>query len=46
MKCIRALFSVCLSFICEVAVGVGESDEGYQSTPTQTAPEQAGFGSD
>ena len=35
-----------LSFFCEVAVGVGGSDERDQSAPTQTAPQQVGFGSD
>ena len=32
-----------LSFFCEVAVGVGGSDERDQSAPTQTAPQQVGF---
>ena len=46
MKCVRALlFSVSLSFFCEVAVGVGASEEREQSAPAQTAPQQAGFGS-
>ena len=35
----------CLSF-SNVAVGVGEIDEKDQSAPTQTAPQQVGFGSD
>ena len=35
-----------LLFFCEVAVGVGGSDERDQSAPTQTAPQQVGFGSD
>ena len=44
MECIRALFSVCFAFFfCEVAVGVGGSDERDQSAPTQTAPQQVGF---
>ena len=30
-------------FSCEVAVGVGGSDEIDQSAPTQTAPQQVGF---
>ena len=34
------------SFLCEVTVGVGGSDERDQSSPTQTAPQQVGFGSD
>ena len=46
MKCTRALFSVCLSFFCDIAVGVGDGDERDQSAPAQTAPQQAGFGSD
>ena len=33
-------------FFCEVAVGVGGNDERDQSAPTQTAPQQVGFGSD
>ena len=33
-------------FFCEVAVGVGGSDERHQSAPTQTAPQQVDFGSD
>ena len=33
-------------FFCEVAVGVGGSDERNQSAPIQTAPQQVGFGSD
>ena len=37
----RALFSVCLPCFCEVVVGVSESDERDQSTPSQTAPQQA-----
>ena len=44
MKCIRALFLVCLPF-CDVAVGVGESDGRDLSAPAQAAPRQAGFGS-
>ena len=44
MKCIRALFSVCLSCCCcEIAIRVGESDERDQSAPARTAPQQAGF---
>ena len=45
MKSIRALFSVGLSFFCEVAVGSGASVERDQSAPAETAPQQAGFGS-
>ena len=30
----------------EIAVGVGGSDVRDQSAPTQTAPQQVGFGSD
>ena len=33
-------------FFCEVAVGVGGSDERNQSAPTQTAPQQVVSGSD
>ena len=33
-------------FSCEVAVGVGGSDDRDQSAPTKTAPQQVGFGSD
>ena len=44
-------FERCSQFVfwflfCEVAVGVGGSDEKDQSAPTQTAPQQVGFGSD
>ena len=35
-----------LLVFCEVAVGIGESDERDQSGPAQTAPQQAGYGSD
>ena len=35
-----------LSFFCEVAVGVGGSDERDQSAPTQTVRQQVRFGSD
>ena len=45
IECIQALFSVCFVSFCEVAVGVGESDERDQSAPTWTAPQQVGFGS-
>ena len=46
MKCILALFSVCLFFFCDVAVvGVGGSVQRDQSALAQTAPQQAGFGS-
>ena len=38
MKCIRALFSVCMYFVCEVVVGVGASAERDHSAPVQTAP--------
>ena len=41
----RSLF-VLSFFPCEVAVGVGGSDERDQSAPTQTAPQQVRFGSD
>ena len=45
-KCTRALFSVFLVFIFdEVAVGVGASVDRDQSAPAQTAPQQAGLGS-
>ena len=46
MKCIRALFSVCLAFFCQVAVGVGESDARDELAPAQTSPQHARFGSD
>ena len=45
MEYIRALFSVLSFFSCEVAVGVGGSDERDQLAPTQTEPKQVGFGS-
>ena len=42
--------TVCHQFaclcLCEIAVGVGASVERDQSAPAQTAPQQAGFGSD
>lgn len=41
-----AVLSLFLLFSCEVAVGVGGSDERDQSAPTQTAPHQVCFGSD
>ena len=41
-----AVLSLFCLFFCEVAVGVGGSDERDQSAPTQTAPQQVGFGSD
>ena len=41
-----AVISFFLSFFCEVAVGVGRSDERDLPAPTQTAPQQVGFGSD
>ena len=45
-ECVRALFSVCFVFFFgEVAVGVGGRDGREQSAPTQTAPQQVGFGS-
>ena len=44
MESIRTLFLVRLSSFCEVAIGVGGSDERTESAPTQTAPPQ-GFGS-
>ena len=40
-----AVLSLCF-FVREVAVGVNESDERDRSAPTQTAPQQVGFGSD
>ena len=45
MEGIQALFSVFLFFFCKVAVGVGGSDEIDHPAPTQTAPQQVGFGS-
>ena len=41
-----AVLSFFVVFFWEVAVGVGGSDERDQSAPTQTAPQQVGFGSD
>ena len=35
MKSIRALFSACLYFLCDVAVGVGESDARDQNEYTR-----------
>ena len=41
-----AVLSLLVFFVCEVvAVGVGASGERAQSAPAQTAPQQAGFGS-
>ena len=41
-----AVLSLFCLFFCEVAVGVGGSDERDQSAPTQTAPQPVGSGSD
>ena len=38
MKCFRAPSSVCVSYFCDVTVGVGGSIERDQSAPVQTAP--------
>ena len=40
--------STVLRFVsfCEVAVGVGESDNRDRSRPAETAPQRTGFGSD
>ena len=41
-----AVLSLLCLFFCEVEFGVGGSDERNQSAPTQTAPQQVGYGSD